>query len=208
MLFNGQAWVRMRPQVSVSESLDCVSLIVHFSRDLARLLIIHEFMVSHLVFVLARCPALLLVFLLHRLGVRSRCRALPAAVLPCMSLDVSPMHDARNSRCTGGLLRQMYGSGNVLISNENLDNNDGDQIIKLMTRLDELHDVQCYLDSRQFEKMPQTSAKLEKDATGGVSESQKRFQLGTHQVNTALMNMTYRALTLSTITKTTCVSLR
>ena len=61
MLFHGQAWVR------VSESLDCVSVIVHFSRHLARLLIIHEFMVSHLVFVLARCPALLLVFLLHRL---------------------------------------------------------------------------------------------------------------------------------------------
>ena len=30
---------------------------------------------------------------------------------------------------------------------------------------------------------------------------------GTHQVNTALMNMTYRALTLSTITNTTmCVA--
>ena len=37
-------------------------------------------------------------------SVRSRCRALPAAVVPCMSLDVSPMHDAKDSRCTGGLL--------------------------------------------------------------------------------------------------------
>ena len=38
-------------------------------------------------------------------------------------------------------------AGNVPVSNENLDNNDGDQIIKLMTRLDVLHDMQCYLDS-------------------------------------------------------------
>ena len=38
-----------------------------FLRHLVRLLTIHEFMVSHLVFVLARCPALLLVLLLHRL---------------------------------------------------------------------------------------------------------------------------------------------
>ena len=37
-------------------------------------------------------------------GARSWCRAFPAAVVPCMSLDDSPMHDARNSRCTGGLL--------------------------------------------------------------------------------------------------------
>ena len=32
------------------------------------------------------------------LGARSTCRALPASVVPCMSLDDSPMHDARNSR--------------------------------------------------------------------------------------------------------------
>ena len=42
-------------------------------------------------------------------------------------------------------------AGNVPISNENLDNNDGSQIIKLMTRLGVLHDMLCYLDSRQFE---------------------------------------------------------
>ena len=82
-------------------------------------------------------------------------------------------------------------AGNVPVSNENLDNNDGDQIIKLMTRLDVLHDMQCYLDSRQFEKMPQTRAKLENDATVGVSESQKRFQLGTQFRDTSSEHSTH-----------------
>ena len=51
-------------QVSVSESLDCMSLICHPSGHVACLLIIREFMVSHLVSALARCFDLLLVFLL------------------------------------------------------------------------------------------------------------------------------------------------
>ena len=38
------------------------------------------------------------------LGARSTCRALPASVVPCMSLDDSPMHDARDSRGAGGFL--------------------------------------------------------------------------------------------------------
>ena len=37
-------------------------------------------------------------------GARSTCRAFPAYVVPCMSLDDSPVHDARNSRDAGGLL--------------------------------------------------------------------------------------------------------
>ena len=82
-------------------------------------------------------------------------------------------------------------AGNVPVSNENLDNNDGDQIIKLMTRLNVLHDMQCYLDSRQFENMPQTSAKLENDATGGVSESQKRFQSETQFRDTSSEHSTH-----------------
>ena len=82
-------------------------------------------------------------------------------------------------------------AGNVPVSNENLDHNDGDQIIKLMTRLDVLHDMQCYLDSQQFETVPQTSAKLENDATCGVSESQKRFQLGTQFRDTSSQHSTH-----------------
>ena len=94
LLFNEQARLRMRRQVRASESLDCASLIVHFSN--ARLPTIREFMVSHLVSVLARCLALLLVFLLL-LGVRPMCRALPSSAVPCMSLDNSPSHVANNS---------------------------------------------------------------------------------------------------------------
>ena len=47
------------------------------------------------------------------------------------------------------------------------------------------------LDSRQFENMPQTSAKLENDATGGISESQKRFQLGTQFRGTSSEHSTH-----------------
>ena len=94
LLMNDQARLRMRQQVRASESLECASLIVHFSN--ARLPTIPEVMVSNLVSVLARCLALLLVFLflllllclvfapcvvlcLHQL-----CHACPWMIHPCM----------------------------------------------------------------------------------------------------------------------------
>ena len=82
---------------------------LHFSRHLARQPIIHEFMVSHLVFVLARCLALLPVFLLHRVRLVfvPGCRALPAAVVPCMSQDVSPVPDARKKNSVNLDVRTM-----------------------------------------------------------------------------------------------------
>ena len=88
----------------LSESLDYVSLIFLLPSHLAHLAI-REFMVCHPVSALA----LLLLALLRVsafasvLGARSTCRALLASVVPCMSLDDSPLHDARNSRCAGGL---------------------------------------------------------------------------------------------------------
>ena len=58
---------------------------------------------------------------------------------------------------------------------------------------------------RQSASMLQAREKQpENDVSGRVSESRKCFQLGTvsgHKVNTALMNMTLKALTLSIITK-------
>ena len=120
-------------------------------------------------------------------------------------------------------------AGEIHINKSDLDDKAGDQIIMseyasdeiedavplvhLMTGRDTLHTVAATLDPQQFEGMPQAYVKLENDNTGGVSESQQnvfnwRHSFGTHQVNTALMNMTLEALTLSIITKTTCVSPR
>ena len=48
-----------------------------------------------------------------------------------------------------------------------------------MTERDTLHTVAATLDPQQFEGMPQAYVKFENDNTGGVSESQKCFQLGT-----------------------------
>ena len=83
--FNDQAWFRMRLQVSVSESFDCVSLIFLLPSHLAHLLI-RDFMVSHLVSALALSLALLPMFSAFAsvLGARSTCRALPASVVPCL----------------------------------------------------------------------------------------------------------------------------
>ena len=52
-------------------------------------------------------------------------------------------------------------------------------LVHSMTGRDTLHTVAATLDPQQFEGMPQAYVKLENDNTGGVSESQKCFQLET-----------------------------
>ena len=89
----------------MNESLDCVSLIFLLPSHLAHPTIL-DFMVCHPVSALAlfSCSAAGVSAFASVLGARSTCRALPASVVPCISLDDSPMHDARNSRGAGGLL--------------------------------------------------------------------------------------------------------
>ena len=64
--------------------------------------IIREFMVSHLGPFF--CSAAGVAASASVFGARSTRRALPASVVPSMSQNDSPMHDARNSRGAGGLL--------------------------------------------------------------------------------------------------------
>ena len=91
LFFHDQAWFRMRLQVRVSESLDYVSLIFLPPSHLAHL-------ISRVCVGLFSCSAAGVSAFASVLGARSTCRALLASVVPCMSLDDSPMHDARNSR--------------------------------------------------------------------------------------------------------------
>ena len=83
----------------MSEPLDSVSLIFLLPSHLAHL-IIREFMVvsSRVCVGPFSCSAAGVSAFASVLGARSTCRALPASVVPCMSLDDSPMHDARNSK--------------------------------------------------------------------------------------------------------------
>ena len=102
-------------------------------------------------------------------------------------------------------------AGDVHGNKDDLDNSAGDQIIMseyasdalggavplihLTTQMDMLHAVQGHvaatLDPRQFEGMPQACVKLENDMTGRVSESQKRFQLGTQFRDTSSEHSTH-----------------
>ena len=71
-------------------------------------------------------------------------------------------------------------------------------LVHLMTERSALHTVTATLDPQQFEGMPQAYVKLENDDTGGVSESQKCFQLGTQFRDTSSEHSTHEHDTRST----------
>ena len=105
-------------------------------------------------------------------------------------------------------------AGEIHINKSDLDDRAGDQVIMSeyasdeiqdavplvhsMTRKDTLHTVVATLDPQQFEGMPQAHVKLENDNTGGVSESQKCFQLGTQFQDTSSEHSTHEHDTRST----------
>ena len=105
-------------------------------------------------------------------------------------------------------------AGETHINKSDLDDRAGDQVIMseyasdeiedavplvhLMTGRNTLHTVAATLDPQQFEGMPQAYVKHENDNTGGVSESQKCFQLGTQCRDSSSEHSTHEHDTRST----------
>ena len=105
-------------------------------------------------------------------------------------------------------------AGEIHINKSDLDDRAGDQVIMsehasdeiedavpfvhLMTGRDTLHTVAATLDPQQFEGMPPAYVKLENVNAGGVSESQKCFQLGTQFRDTSSEHSTHEHDTRST----------